>query len=101
MSNYPHQYSLYLLNTATIQKKYADFEEDQDLYDKVNQLINDYGIDQWDGFSGSDPRVADGDTFELEMILTNGQEINANGSNAYPENYGGFVGVFESLFNNK
>ncbi len=56
----------------------------------VNELmsiIEHYDVVLWDGFAETERGVRDGETFWLEVRLTDGTYIEAKGENAYPENY--------------
>ena len=55
--------------------------------DALMQIIDEYNVDAWDGFSKSNEYVMDGEGFLLEVELTDGTSITASGDNAFPENY--------------
>ena len=56
-------------------------------YREVSETLFRLEVEKWDGFCESDPNVLDGETFTLEIILSDGRKIRATGSNAYPKNY--------------
>lgn len=50
-------------------------------------VIDQYGLEGWDGFDESTPYVLDGEGFWLEFTLTDGTHVQARGDNAFPEDY--------------
>lgn len=50
-------------------------------------VIDQYGLEDWDGFDESTPYVLDGEGFWLEFTLTDGTHVQARGDNAFPEDY--------------
>ncbi len=62
------------------------------------QVLRDERVDAWDGFSGSDPRVLDGEMFSLELEYADGTTVSAYGSNAFPGNYHAVTDRIESIF---
>jgi len=50
-------------------------------------VVEEYGLERWDGFNDSQPDVLDGEGFWLEIRLTDGTHILARGDNAFPEDY--------------
>ena len=62
------------------------------------EVIEKYGIESWDGFSGSRKYVLDGEGFSLEIRFTDGTSVNARGDNAFPEHYFDAIGeIWEIL----
>ena len=59
-------------------------EEDTDA---LMRVIEAYDIASWDGFSGSRKYVMDGESFWLEIGLTDGTNVLARGDNTFPEHY--------------
>ena len=55
--------------------------------DALMKIIDEYELSRWDGFIESQPFVLDGESFWLEIKLTDGTIIRARGDNRYPENY--------------
>ena len=58
--------------------------------DRVSALmkvIDDCDLASWDGFSGSQPFVLDGESFWLDFTLTDGTRVHASGDNVFPEHY--------------
>ena len=60
---------------------------DPDLLQALALLVQRYDLEAWDGFSGYDPDVLDGESFSLTIQFADGGEISANGSNAFPPDY--------------
>lgn len=56
-------------------------------YEELCAKLHAFGVQRWNGFSKSNPNVLDGDSFSLNIELTDGSTITAYGSNAYPKNY--------------
>ena len=60
---------------------------DPRLIAELQEVIQSYGLESWDGFHESDPYVLDGEGFWLEITLTDGTRVLARGDNAFPEHY--------------
>lgn len=70
-------------------------EEDADA---LTEVVEKFNIASWDGFSGSRKYVLDGEDFLLEIRFTDGTDVEAMGSNAFPEHYFDAVGnIWEIL----
>lgn len=68
-------------------------------YRKVAETLSRLGVEKWNGYSGSDPNVLDGESFSLEIILSDGRTINAHGCNAYPKHYKEFFDCLDEAVN--
>jgi len=62
-------------------------------------VIGDYDLAAWDGFSESKQHVLDGETFRLEIRLTDGTFIQAQGENAFPPRYAQAMGEVQRILN--
>ena len=60
--------------------------------DALLQVIEAYDIASWDGFSESRKYVLDGESFWLEIGLTDGTSVLARGDNAFPAHYFDAIG---------
>ncbi len=70
---------------------------DAEYMERVDQIVADYAISEWNGFSGSRPYVLDGEMFSLEIVMAEGEEIHASGNNSFPEHYLDVVGALDEL----
>ena len=61
-------------------------EGGEELYDKLAALAGECDIENWDGFSETNPNVLDGYSFRFEAAA-DGKSIYASGSNAAPDHY--------------
>lgn len=59
------------------------------------------GVPSWNGFSGNNPDVLDGEMFFLEIVLDDDSVINAHGTNAYPKNYDKFYKLLTEAVSDK
>lgn len=66
-------------------------------YELFCEKLEQWGVRKWDGFSGSNPDVLDGEMFSLDIELEDGSLMSAHGSNAYPPNYGRFEEMLRDL----
>ena len=55
--------------------------------EELVRVIDTYDITSWDGFSESDYNVLDGESFRLDIGLTDGARVLARGENAFPDSY--------------
>lgn len=54
---------------------------------ELERVIAEYDLEAWDGFSGSNPNVLDGESFSLTLTCADGSTVYASGENAFPERY--------------
>lgn len=73
---------------------------DRETVDTLLQIIDEYDVAQWDGFSESVDYVLDGEGFWLEIRLTDGTSIRARGDNAFPENYFPAMSLMQDTLDN-
>ncbi len=57
------------------------------LLEDVEQIMLMYDVYRWDGFSGSDPMLLDGEGFHFYASFSDGSRISASGENSFPESY--------------
>lgn len=57
------------------------------LYMYLAGLFRTCGVEKWDGFRKSDPRILDGRMFAFEAELADGTKVTASGSNAFPRHF--------------
>ncbi len=57
---------------------------DEFAYAALTELIGRYDLLSWDGFSGNNPHLLDGEGFSLEIRFTDGTAVAASGENAFP-----------------
>ena len=69
-----------------------------DFADDLLSLIEDYDIEAWNGFHGSNPFVLDGEGFSLVLRFADGTAVSASGENAFPENYYGVTVGIDAIF---
>ena len=60
-------------------------EEDAD---RLTALVQECNLQTWAGFDKNDPRCRDGTGFSLSMDFADGTHVYAEGSNAFPKDYG-------------
>ena len=65
--------------------------------DALMQVVETYGLDQWDGFDEEETGVLDGEGFWLEIRFSDGTSIEAHGDNAFPEHYFEAMGSIQEL----
>lgn len=78
--------------------EYADVPLEDDEVGRLERLIADLGLWDWNGFSQSSPDVLDGKSFSLSASFADGREIRAWGSNAFPEGYMEAAQAIEDFF---
>lgn len=66
-------------------------DADEGVFQKLCAVFGSYKIAQWAGFRGHDSQALDGSGMCLEVVLADGTEINARGTNRFPKNYSSFV----------
>ena len=66
-------------------------DADESVFRGLCALFGNYKIAEWEGFRGYDSHALDGSGMCLEVVLADGTEINAQGTNRFPKNYSSFV----------
>ena len=56
--------------------------------ESLRVLIDECDLWSWNGFSGSNSEILDGESFSLSISFADGTELHAWGSNAWPKGYG-------------
>ena len=56
--------------------------------ESLRVLIDECDLWSWNGFSGSNSEILDGESFSLRISFADGTELHAWGSNAWPKGYG-------------
>jgi len=67
-------------------------------YMALEQIITEHDLLSWNGFSGSDPFMMDGEGFGLYIILTDDIHIAASGSNCWPDGFDEAEQAIEKVF---
>lgn len=63
----------------------------------LQQAAEEYDLRSWDGFSGSNPNVLDGESFRLGIEFSDGTAVEASGTNRFPPDYFTAAGTMETL----
>lgn len=66
-------------------------DADESVFQKLCAVLGNYKIAQWAGFRGYDSQTLDGSGMCLEVVLADGTEIDARGTNRFPKNYSSFA----------
>lgn len=61
--------------------------ESLQLMEQIQELLEKYEADTWDGFNEENENILDGISFGLEVVFTDGKKISAQGNNVFPTNY--------------
>ena len=54
---------------------------------ELQRIVEEFDMASWDGFSGSNPNVLDGESFRLDIEFDDGTSVHASGTNAFPDGY--------------
>ncbi len=82
-------------NQKTMLKNY---EASADVYKDLARCLSACNIISWNGFSGPSPAgMRDGGDFTLHVVLDDGTEISASGTNNYPQNYSTLLSALQQL----
>ena len=65
---------------------------------KIENILKQYEVYKWDGFNKSDQNVLDGNSFDISIILKNGETIRAYGYMKYPNNYREVKNELDNIF---
>ena len=64
-----------------------DTEINKSVLTKLNKIINNNNITDWNGFNGKNEEILDGYSFSLNVMYANGESIQASGYHKTPKNY--------------
>lgn len=71
---------------------------DQAWVDTLNGFIVQYGMTDWNGFSGSAPGLLDGTQFSIDFTLDDGTQVQAGGYGSFPAGYGDASAAIDAHF---
>ena len=74
-------------------------EVDAEFDQKLEEIIKEFNIQNWDGFNKSNKMVLDGDSFSLYILMEEDNSISANGYMKWPKKYKEFKEKIVELFN--
>ena len=60
---------------------------DESIIDALYEVVEKYDLYRWDGFDKTRSCVLDGEDFRFMISFSDGTSIQADGNNAFPENY--------------
>ena len=63
----------------------------------LEKVLETYSVRAWDGFEEDNPDVLDGEMFSFHAAFSDGTEIRASGSNAFPDGYFDAAWAMEEL----
>ena len=69
-----------------------------DVNQKIMEIISKYDVFSWDGFDKDNRWVLDGEDFTFKLVLSDGTDVYATGSNKFPNNYRDVFSELEALF---
>lgn len=70
----------------------------EELYQKLRDLFDKCRIAEWAGFIGHEPAdVLDGSSMSFNAVLADGNEVNACGTNNFPDDYSMFKSALHKL----
>lgn len=67
-------------------------------YEQFNSLLNDLKVIKWNDKHLNNPHALDGETFTLDIQLTNGSSIHCSGTNSYPKGYSDLYKAIKGFF---
>lgn len=89
---------------ATI-KPYQKSEEeqitvkvDESVLKEIEDVLVKYEVGKWNGFDKSNKYVSDGDSFDFNVKMKNGKEIDARGYASWPNNYSSVIKEIDEIF---
>ena len=94
----------YILEYITME--YRDYgtmtmELDQQFIDELDLICQNNKVCKWNGFSGHDKNVCDGDGFSLRIKYNDEGCVECDGMNSYPSGYWDYIKQVKELFEDK
>ncbi len=78
--------AIYIVSSSTNEIPYTEKEVDKENFGKINKIINDYDVLDWDGFNKID-NEDDEICFSIQIGYDDGSNYNASGCGKYPKNF--------------
>lgn len=69
----------------------------EEILDRVNGIYLSCRLAEWDGYSKYNTCVFDGSGFMLSIVFNDGASMRADGTNAFPKGYRGFIEKLDAL----
>lgn len=73
-------------------------EVDEEILNKLEDIINTNKVNKWDGFNKTDKNVMDGESFNLTITYEDGKVVNASGYMIFPKRYNTVSREIDKLF---
>ena len=73
-------------------------EISEDVIKQIENILNNYNVSLWNGYSKHDINVLDGDSFNFS-IYTKEEKLNASGYMMWPNNYANVKEKLDNIFN--
>lgn len=64
-----------------------EFKVDKSVLLEIENILNKYDVISWNGFNKADKNVLDGDSFSINIKMSDGGKIDASGYMMWPKNY--------------
>lgn len=92
-----NEYSVIIKDEGKGLEDASQYDVDKDFAKKLENILNKYKINSWDGFQKSNKNVLDGNSFDL-YIKFNNKSISASGYMKWPRDYDLFKSDINELF---
>ena len=71
---------------------------DESVLKEIEDVLVKYEVGKWNGFDKSNKYVSDGDSFDFNVKMKNGKEIDARGYASWPNNYSSVIKEIDEIF---
>ena len=85
---------------GTAREDVKEFKVDKSVLLEIENILNKYDVISWNGFNKADKNVLDGDSFSINIKMSDGGKIDASGYMMWPEGYKEFVSEIDDFFMN-
>ena len=82
-----------------ISEENADvFVVEKEFVKEIENVLNEYHVEKWNGFNKSDLNVLDGNVFDLYLKNSNNENLSAQGYMKWPKNYNEVKNELDQIF---
>lgn len=85
---------------GTAMEDAKEFKVDKGVVLDIENVLNKYDVAIWNGFNKTDKYVLDGDSFSINIKMSDGKTIEASGYMMWPKNYRSVEEELDKIFKN-
>lgn len=96
---YNDKWILYYKGDGISDEDTISYEVDENLIERLENILNKYEVSRWNGFNKNDKYVLDGNSFSISINYNENNSVSAHGYESWPTNYHNVKNELNNLFN--